>query len=117
MQIQTITSLDECSIEAAEHIAPHITRCEAAFLNALQELGEATKRSFSVRVGKNVYRCFSCASRGNVLDFWSSYRQQTLWESARELNGYLESSNPTWVVNAPPKPKPTPNHPAKMARS
>jgi len=92
--------------------------CPLAACNPqIESRSKTPKRSFSVHVGKNVYRCFSCGSRGNVLDFWSSYRKQPLWESARELIAYMESSNPTWVVNAPPKPQPTPSHPAKMARS
>ena len=92
--------------------------CPLAACNSHVESGsKAKKRSFSVQVGKNVYRCFSCGSRGSVLDFWSSYRQQPLWESAGELARYLESNNPTCVANTPPKPQPTLNHPAKTARS
>jgi hypothetical protein len=70
--------------------------CPLAACNPHVESGsKPTARSFSVHVGKNVYCCFHCGSRGNVLDFWSSYRQQTLRESALELNGYIESRKPT----------------------
>ena len=92
--------------------------CPLAACNAHVESGsKTTKRSFSVHITKNVYRCFNCGSRGSVLDFWSSYRQQTLWESARELVGYIESNNTACVVNEPPNPQPTMHHLAKMARS
>ena len=70
--------------------------CPLAACNpSLGSGSKTTKRSFSVHMGKNVYRCFHCGSQGNVLDFWTSYRQQPLWESAGELARYLESSNPT----------------------
>ena len=91
--------------------------CPLVACNPHGESGtKTTKRSFSVHVGKNVYRCFRCGSQGNVLDFWSSYRRQPLWESARELARHLESSNPTCVANTPPKAQPTSSQPAKTAR-
>ena len=46
------------------------------------------KRSLSVHTGKNVYQCFSCGSRGNVLDFWQAYRGIPREESAIELSQY-----------------------------
>jgi len=70
--------------------------CPLAACSTHAESGsKTTARSFSVHARKNVYCCFRCGSRGNVLDFWSSYRQQPLQESASELVGYLESSKPT----------------------
>ena len=92
--------------------------CPLAACSTQAESGsKTTARSFSVHAGKNVYRCFHCGSQGSVLDFWSSYRQQPLRESARELVTYLESSNPSNALNAQPKPQPSPNHSAKMVRS
>ena len=70
--------------------------CPLPACNPHAESGsKTTAGSFSVHASKNVYCCFRCGCRGNVLDFWSSYRQQTLRESALELNAYIESSKPT----------------------
>ena len=41
--------------------------------------------TFSVQRDRNIYRCFRCGSRGNVIDFWSAYRQLTIYEAANEL--------------------------------
>jgi hypothetical protein len=46
---------------------------------------KAQKRSFSVHSGKNVYQCFGCGNRGNVLGFWQAYSGKSHRDSAIEL--------------------------------
>ncbi len=77
----------------------------------------AQKRSFSVHTGKNVYQCFGCKSRGNVLDFWQAYQGKSLAESAIELAQYSETSNHACDTNQPLNSQHFPSHPAKMADS
>ena len=78
---------------------------------------KGAKRSFSVHVGKNVYRCFGCGSGGNVLDFWQTYSKKPLRESAIELVAQLETSNRTGANKQPVIPLPPSSHPAKTADS
>ena len=78
---------------------------------------KSQKRSLSVHTGKNVYQCFSCGSRGNVLNFWQSYRTIPREKSAAELAQYLETSNQACVQNQPPTPQHPSSRPAKMADS
>jgi DNA primase len=42
-------------------------------------------RSFSVDLGKNAYRCFTCGSKGNQLDLWAAATQQSLYDAAIDL--------------------------------
>lgn len=77
----------------------------------------SAKRWFSVNVAKNVYHCFSCGSRGTVLDFWQAYLRTSLWKSAQSLSSQFESSNSSPTPQEPPNPKPNSNHPAKTVRS
>jgi hypothetical protein len=45
------------------------------------------ERTFSVHLGKNVFRCFhaDCAVQGNVLDLWSAIHRLPLYEAALHL--------------------------------
>ena len=78
---------------------------------------KAQTRSFSVHAGKNVYQCFGCGSRGNVLDFWQAYQGKPLRESAIELVQYSEASNHTCAIDQPLSSQQSSSHPAKMADS
>jgi len=44
-------------------------------------------RTFSVHLGKNVFRCFhaDCGIQGNVLDLWAAVHQQPLYEAALHM--------------------------------
>ena len=53
-------------------------------------------RSFSAHLGKNVYHCFRCGSRGNQLDLWAAATQQPLYHAAIELCGKLHCPVP-WL--------------------
>jgi transposase len=45
------------------------------------------RRSFSVHLGKNVFRCFhaECSAMGNVLDLWAAIHKLPLYEAALHL--------------------------------
>jgi CHC2 zinc finger len=83
----------------------------------LARASDAQKRSFSVHAGKNVFQCFGCRSRGNVLDFWQVYQGKSLRESAIELVQYSETSNHTCATGQPLRSQHSSSHPAKMADS
>jgi hypothetical protein len=53
--------------------------------------------SFSVNLKRNVFRCFDtgCRAQGNVLDFWSTYRQLPLYEAAVDLAHTFQIDVPT----------------------
>jgi len=44
-------------------------------------------RTFSVHVGKNIFRCFNanCGAQGNVLDLWAAIHKLPLYEAALDL--------------------------------
>ncbi len=46
-----------------------------------------TSRTFSVHVGKNIFRCFhaNCGAQGNVLDLWAAIHKLPLHEAALHL--------------------------------
>lgn len=87
--------------------------CRSKIANA----SKAQSRSLSVHAGKNMYQCFSCGSRGNILDFWQAYQAKSLRESAIELAQYSETSNHTCASDQPPSSQHFSSHPAKMADS
>ena len=45
------------------------------------------ERTFSVHLGKSVFRCFhaQCAVQGNVLDLWSAVHNLPLYEAALHM--------------------------------
>jgi DNA primase len=51
----------------------------------LPQCPSTSRRSFSVNVGRHVYRCFACRSQGNQLDLWSAARQLPLPQAALDL--------------------------------
>jgi DNA primase len=53
-----------------------------------------TSRSFSVNVGKNVYRCFTCGSSGNQLDLWAAVNKLDLRAAAIDLCEKLQIDVP-----------------------
>jgi putative transposase len=58
-------------------------------------------RSFSVHLGKGLFRCFhpSCQAQGNTLDLWAAYHRQDLLAAARTL---AETFAPTLTSNHDP---------------
>jgi len=46
-------------------------------------------RSFHVNVSKNVFQCFSCKARGNVLDFVATFESCTVREAALKLKAWF----------------------------
>ena len=46
-----------------------------------------SSRTFSVHVGKNIFRCFNekCGAKGNVLDLWAAIHKLPLYEAALDL--------------------------------
>ena len=51
----------------------------------IQRTDRRFNATFSLHVGRNIYRCFRCGSQGGVIDFWSAYRGQSIAEAAQEL--------------------------------
>jgi transposase len=47
----------------------------------------AAERTFSVHLGKNIFRCFhaECAARGNALDLWAAVHRLPLYDAALHL--------------------------------
>jgi len=46
-------------------------------------------RNFHVNVSKNLFQCFSCKARGNVLDLVAAIESCTVREAALKLNGWF----------------------------
>lgn len=44
-----------------------------------------SNRSFSVHLDRQVYQCFGCHSRGNVLDLWAAARSLNTYEAAVDI--------------------------------
>lgn len=42
-------------------------------------------RSFSVHVGRKMYRCFRCGAAGNHLDLYAAVTQQDVYQAALDL--------------------------------
>ena len=53
-------------------------------------------RSFSVHVGRKVYRCFRCGSAGNHLDLYAAVTQQGVYQAALDLCAKLHLPIP-WL--------------------
>lgn len=57
------------------------------------------KRTFSVHLGRGVFRCFACGAAGNQLDLWAMLHDLPLHHSAESLCRDLQRPIP-WL---PPK--------------
>jgi DNA primase len=53
------------------------------------------KRTFRVNVKKNVFNCFSCNARGNVIDFVAAMEQCSIREAGIKLKEWFSVSMPT----------------------
>jgi DNA primase len=53
------------------------------------------KRAFRVNVKKNIFNCFSCNARGNVIDFVAAMEQCSIREAAVKLKDWFSLSMPT----------------------
>jgi hypothetical protein len=53
----------------------------------LHGASDSHKRTFSVHLGKKVFRCFyaPCGAHGNVLDLWAAIHRLPLYEAAKHL--------------------------------
>ena len=65
--------------------------------------------SFSANTEKNVFQCFSCGAKGNVLDFVQKMEGGTIKDAAEKLAGWfgLEGERPARQAIEPKKPEPT----------
>jgi DNA primase len=52
------------------------------------------KRAFRVNVKKNIFNCFSCNARGNVIDFVAAMEQCSIREAAVRLKDWFSLSMP-----------------------
>jgi DNA primase len=52
------------------------------------------KRAFRVSVKKNIFNCFSCNARGNVIDFVAAMEQCSIREAAVKLKDWFSLSMP-----------------------
>lgn len=75
--------------------------------------------NFSVHLEKKAYRCFTCGSRGNVLDLWAQVHELPLYQAAlhvcRELgipvpfhSSITQRANRTPPNHNPPNQRHTP---------
>jgi DNA primase len=60
----------------------------------------AGSRSFAAHLGKGVWKCFGCASGGNVLDLWAAVTRQPLHAAVIELYARLGREVP-WLPRRP----------------
>jgi DNA primase len=51
--------------------------------------GNARAQSFSVNIARNVFKCFSCGSRGNVLDFVAMMDECSVKDAALKLDEWF----------------------------
>ena len=56
----------------------------------------AFDHSFSVHLTRQVYHCFACRSRGNVLDLWAAIHGLTIHQAALDLC-HVTNLNPPWL--------------------
>ena len=70
-----------------DHLGQHSSGPQHRGPCPLHEPDAKQGRLFSVNLKRNVFRCFDggCRTQGNVLDFWSAYRQLPLYEAAADL--------------------------------
>jgi DNA primase len=64
------------------------------------------RRSFSVNLAKNAWRCFHCGRSGNQLDLWAEATGQPLYQAAIDLCAHV----------CQPVPR-LPRHPANPQKS
>jgi DNA primase len=69
------------------------------------QAGAPSDRSFSVHLTRQIYRCFACHSRGNVLDLWAAARELPLHYAALDLCRIL-TLDPPWLAASPVIPSP-----------
>ena len=70
-----------------DHLGQHMKGSQHRGPCPLHEPHAKRGHSFSVNLKRNAFRCFDsrCRAQGNVLDFWSAYRQLPLYEAAVDL--------------------------------
>lgn len=51
----------------------------------LQACQQTARCTFSVDVGRGVFRCFACRTGGNQLDLWALFNRLPLHEAAKSL--------------------------------
>jgi DNA primase len=59
------------------------------------------ERSFHVNTSKNAFQCFSCKSRGNVLDFVAAMEQCSIRDAALKLKAWFGVGESAEVARAP----------------
>jgi DNA primase len=58
------------------------------------------ERSFHVNTTKNAFQCFSCKSRGNVLDFVAAMEECTVRDAALKLKAWFEVGESAEIAGA-----------------
>ena len=72
----------------------------------------SSRRTFSVHLVRQGYRCFACGSQGNALDLWAAVRRLPLHEAALDLCRTLNLV-PPWLP--PPRLIPASDQPDHVA--
>jgi DNA primase len=60
-----------------------------------------SRRSFSVHLTRQVYRCFACRSSGTVLDLWAKIYTLSIYQAAVDLCR-VTNLDPPWLTTASP---------------
>ena len=78
------------------------------------------ERAFHVNLEKNVFHCFSCGAKGNVLDFVAAMEKVSIREAGLEMKNWFGvgegSAPPKQRERQDPKPKPKPPISNQLAR-
>src|SRR6266478_8053879 len=61
--------------------------------------------TFHVNLSKNVFNCFSCKARGNVLDFVAAMEKCTVRDAGLKLTQWFSISKTVLADNAKQKPE------------
>lgn len=56
--------------------------------------------TFSVHLGRGIFRCFACGKAGNQLDLWAMQHDLPLHQAAESLCHHLHRPTP-WLTSTP----------------
>jgi DNA primase len=69
------------------------------------------ERAFQINVSKNVFQCFSCKARGNVLDFVAAMEGCSIRDAALKLNGWFLTGERGEIASTPAEAEKEPHKP------